>query len=78
MKQPKFYVGQSVVVHRGGKTEMYAISRASIENDNWIYYSVEGAEVTYLHDSDIVLYHHEGEWHANNGGEPPVVELKFV
>jgi hypothetical protein len=28
--------------------------------------------------SDIILYHHEGEWRINNGGEPPVVELKFV
>ena len=78
MEQPKFYVGQSVVVGSGDKGEMYAISHASFESGKWTYYAVQGSDVRYLHDFQIVFYHHDGEWHKHTGGTPPVAEVEFV
>ncbi len=68
MKKPKFYVGQSVVVNHGKEIGMYAISRASYENDKWIYYAVEGPEITYLHEENIIYYYHDGAWQSNSAG----------
>ncbi len=68
MKKPKFYVGQSVVVNHGKEIGMYAISRASYENDKWIYYAVEGSEVTYLHEDSIIYYYQDGAWQSNSAG----------
>lgn len=66
MKKPRFYVGQSVVIQSGEKGEMYAISHASFENGNWIYYAVQGSETRYIQDYQVVFYHDNGEWHEHN------------
>lgn len=64
--KPKFYVGQSVVVLMGQKIEMYSIDKADYDNGKWTYYSINGPEVTYLHEDNIIFYYQNGNWQSDS------------